>query len=629
MTLTRKLGLLLFAFTLAMGTVTALNFATSRRVGVDVDFVERKAYPQLSRSIRAQAQFEEIAHLIEDAAATGESSFLDDAAVEREAFTVFIQLLHAEGGASSRPTVLRIRSDFADYYDAAVGLAALLLTLEALEDDDADEIERRGRVVGDLRTRLTGDLSSLVSQYEAQMTSGLGEARRRVRWQSRQALVISAATSIVLLVLLLSVSRSITTPLRSLVAFTADVGKGEFDRPMEIPGLADDEIGVLASSFDHMARELGVTTVSRSFLDDIIASMADSLIVIGADGVIESVNGATCAMLGYDEDALVGVPVRVVAPDAHDALIEVATDPSNHAEVRALETTYHTATGGHVPVSLSSSPIRRGGQATRGAVCVAQDITERRDVQRMKDEFIATLSHELRTPLTAIVSSLDILTMGVVGELSDKGRALTEIGQRNGRRLVRLIDDVLDLSRIESGELAIDIQAHDLAAVVVEAVEANQGYADQFGVKLAVGGETLPVTVLVDRGRMMQVMANLLSNAAKFSPKGSTVTVTGVRHGSGARVSVIDEGVGIPPDALDKVFERFYQVDGSSTRDRGGAGLGLSISRAIVEEFGGEMGLDSVLGVGSTFWVQLRVADEPPEGPDADGPRVSESAPLG
>jgi PAS domain S-box-containing protein len=388
---------------------------------------------------------------------------------------------------------------------------------------------------------------------------------------------------------------------------------------MDIPSLGTDEVAVLAASFERMVRELRTTTVSRSFLDSIIASMGDSLIVTGPDGAIETVNQATCAMLGYDAPELVGASMRDVAPDADTALFGGSGSDGSPAEVRALETAYRSASGQIVPVSLSSSPIRRGAGTTQGVVCVAQDITERRNLERMKDEFIATLSHELRTPLTAVVSTLDMLAMGLLGEMSDKACELIEVGRRNGERLVALIDDVLDLSRIESGTLTDDVRRHELTEIVAEAVEANQAYAGQFGVTLTVAGGAHRAIVSVDRGRFIQVLSNLLSNAAKYSHRGGSVRVIVARHDGRARVSVVDEGAGIPADALDRVFDRFFRVDSSTTRERGGVGLGLSISKAIVERLGGDIGLNSQLGHGTTFWVDLPAHGDPDDSPEPRG----------
>lgn len=253
----------------------------------------------------------------------------------------------------------------------------------------------------------------------------------------------------------------------------------------------------------------------------------------------------------------------------------------------------------------------RSGDAE--ALVLVRDITERKKVERLKNEFVSTVSHELRTPLTSIRGSLGLLKGGVGGALPAEAANLVEIAFHNSERLVRLINDILDIEKIESGKLQFERQPIDLGQLVANAIEANEGFAAEFGVRLTLGARLDAAMVLGDPDRLMQVMANLLSNAAKFSPRGGEVRVDLTRRRDGFRVAVRDHGPGIPPAFRHRVFERFAQADSSDRRQTGGTGLGLSISKAIIERHGGAIGFDTS-EAGSTFWFELPDASGLPAG---------------
>lgn len=226
-------------------------------------------------------------------------------------------------------------------------------------------------------------------------------------------------------------------------------------------------------------------------------------------------------------------------------------------------------------------------------------------VERMKDEFLATVSHELRTPLTSIVGVLSLLSAGAIGSLSPEAQELANMAQRNGKRLSHLIDDVLDLTKLEGNRMVLQLRSSQLAPLLEESLKANQGYADTFDVKLELECSAALATALVDEQRLLQVMANLVSNAIKHSNKGGRVRIAlkGVREGW--RIDVADQGTGIDPAFLSRLFEKFAQADSSDRRSVGGTGLGLHISRMLVERMGGRIVVHSEPGKGSTFSVIL------------------------
>lgn len=252
-------------------------------------------------------------------------------------------------------------------------------------------------------------------------------------------------------------------------------------------------------------------------------------------------------------------------------------------------------------VSVTYIPHREGKRnKIKGFFALTSDISDRKAIERMKDEFISVVSHELRTPLTSIHSALKILATGRLGNLSSTGQQMLEIADENTDRLVRLVNNVLDLQRIESGAVTMDLQICNSAAIMVTATEAMQAMAQQQQVRLC----TVPVSInlWVDTDYIVQALTNLLSNAVKFSAPHSTVWLTALPlPDNQIQFQVRDEGQGIPSEQLERIFERFHQVDSSDARKKGGTGLGLTICRKIIEQHGGKIWAESVVGEGSRF----------------------------
>lgn len=255
---------------------------------------------------------------------------------------------------------------------------------------------------------------------------------------------------------------------------------------------------------------------------------------------------------------------------------------------------------------------------------IVRDITDRKKVERLKNEFVSIVSHELRTPLTSVRGALSLITGGVVGEIPPEAKAMVDIAYKNSERLILLINDILDIEKIESGKMDFHLQLIDLVPLVEQAIESNCSYAEQFGVKLVLESEVSEARVNVDRDRLIQVLTNLLSNAAKFSPTDSTVIIK-IQHyqpdwlnppdrsaiqclstpSHFIRVSVSDRGTGIPENFRSQIFQKFAQADASDTRRQTGTGLGLSICKAIIERLNGYIDFETELGVGTTFYFDL------------------------
>lgn len=259
-------------------------------------------------------------------------------------------------------------------------------------------------------------------------------------------------------------------------------------------------------------------------------------------------------------------------------------------------------------VVIDGQPIIGANGNKLGAVIAIHDITEIKKTEIMKNEFVSVVSHELRTPLTSIRGSLGLLLGGMVGEFSDKAAKLLDIANKNCERLLLLINDILDMEKIQAGKMKFDLQLVDIERIVNESIATNKMYGEQYGVALELIEPVDHATVYVDPDRLAQVLTNLISNAAKFSLKGSVIEIKIVKNNDTVRVAVIDKGAGIPVEFQARIFEKFSQADSSDTRGKGGTGLGLSISKAIIENLGGTLNFVSKPKTGTTFYFDLPVS---------------------
>ena len=238
-------------------------------------------------------------------------------------------------------------------------------------------------------------------------------------------------------------------------------------------------------------------------------------------------------------------------------------------------------------------------------VGTTHDITDRKQVELLKDEFISTVSHELRTPLTSIVGSLGLILGEQMGEVSKEQRELLTMAAANGERLTGLINELLDIQKIESGKLGLRFEKVSLTDLLEETVSLNRGYAEKLSIKLELQPFPNQTTILADKSRLIQVLSNLISNAIKFSPKNEKVSIGFFTNANTVRVQVIDQGPGVAEEFKPNIFKKFSQANTGNTRDVEGTGLGLSISKAIIEDHGGKLDFITKDGEGSTFFFDL------------------------
>jgi two-component system phosphate regulon sensor histidine kinase PhoR len=391
------------------------------------------------------------------------------------------------------------------------------------------------------------------------------------------------------------------------VSLVAIRGRRALERVTQAAGAASSEELVLAvSGLRERANRLeAARTAERRERDVFIESLADGVLAVDDDFRIEAANGPAHGLLGRELRTLVG-----------RTLIEVFLDTHVEATARAaLETGSAT---GECALSGADGPrllLRARRSPSGGLWLVLEDVSELRRLKQIRAEFIDNLSHELRTPLTTVSLLAETLTREaeVAGDsIPPRMRDRIDKIEVETGHLVQMVNELLDLSRIESGAALGAIDVLDVGQIALESTDRLRLFADRQGVTLRVGVEQDLPRVRGDAARLGQVLVNLLHNAVKFSPDGGEVSVSVLATESEVTVAVADHGVGIPPSAQARIFERFYKVDRARVRgETGGTGLGLAIARHIVEQHGGRIWVESTEGLGSTFSFSLPLAGVP------------------
>jgi signal transduction histidine kinase/DNA-binding response OmpR family regulator/HPt (histidine-containing phosphotransfer) domain-containing protein len=366
-------------------------------------------------------------------------------------------------------------------------------------------------------------------------------------------------------------------------------------------------LGTIARQGEAIERE-------RNQLEALIGASDAAIMLVRPDHTVAYANAEMTRLVGLPREAIVGASVDRL----HDFLAASLINPAD------LEPQVQALNGGgslrdRIELRLPdptvyqrvAAPVRDHAGALIGNLVQYRDVTREAELERMKSEFVSVVSHELRTPMTSIKTSLALVLAGAAGALEPSARELLEIAARNSDRLIALVNDLLDLSRIEAGHVQMKLEAVSLDDAIRASIEMVGAFAAERGVAVAIRPTHGEVEIKAVRDRTIQVLVNLISNAVKFSPRGTQVRVSWWRDDDAAVIQVTDEGLGIPTDKLETVFEPFTQLASSITREQGGAGLGLTISRGIVQALGGRIWVESELGKGSRFYVRLPLATVP------------------
>jgi signal transduction histidine kinase/CheY-like chemotaxis protein len=370
-------------------------------------------------------------------------------------------------------------------------------------------------------------------------------------------------------------------------------------------------LATIQSQREALEREHLRVQSERSRLEALIDA-SDAAILMVSDERVTYANREMAELLGLPQEVIVGGSLEEI----NRVLARSFANPE------ALTTQIAALQSGGAPLrdrvefefprrrvcQRTVATVRGAGDEVLGQIVVYRDVTTEAAAEASKSEFVSLVSHELRTPLTSVKTSLNLLMRGAAGQLSEQTRDLLEIALRNIDRLIRLVDDLLDLSRIESGRVVTKLEPIAVDEAASRAIDAVGAFAQEQGVSIELEESDPETLVVADADRLQQVIVNLLSNAVKFTPAGGRVRMSWWKQSEQAVLRISDEGPGIPADQLEAIFEKFRQLEASATRSHGGAGLGLAICRAIVEQFGGDLWAESEEGAGSRFFVRLRLA---------------------
>ena len=374
-------------------------------------------------------------------------------------------------------------------------------------------------------------------------------------------------------------------------------------------------LSTIAQQREALAREHATVQGQRNQLEALIDASDAAIMMVGRDRKIAYANAEMARLVGIPREAVLGASVETVHRFLGGSFVD-ATALASQETVLSLDASLRDRVELTFPrravYQRVVAPVRESGGSLLGHIVLYRDVTHEVEVERAKSEFVSVASHELRTPMTSVKTSLSLLLAGAAGPRDASARELLEIAVRNADRMIRLINDLLDLSRLEAGRMEFQLEPVPLADGVAAGVETVAAFAQEQGVTVATEPPAEPQVVLGVRDRLVQVIVNLVSNAIKFSPRGGRVTVRWWSENGFAVTEVADQGPGIPADQLQAVFEPFRQLDSSTTREHGGAGLGLAISQGIVDALGGKLWAESVLGAGSRFFVRLPLAPEQP-----------------
>jgi PAS domain S-box-containing protein len=408
-------------------------------------------------------------------------------------------------------------------------------------------------------------------------------------------------------------SNRIVEPLRQLTATTAKIAGGDLNAIVTVS--SRDEVGVLAAEYNRMAErirqlrtsDMGKLLVAQQTTEAAIDSLYDPVIVTDGEGCVTKLNPAAEEIFGSEKENT-GRHVGEVARDARIAgAVAEALESQRPVAGEGMSSVLPLAVdGSERAFRLRTTPMRDNGHHLLGAVTILEDITHLREIDRLKSEFIATASHELRTPLTSVQMGVHLLLEGALGELTDSQNEVLQACRQDCERLDKLMRDLLDLSKIEAGESQPQLAAVSARDLLIKSVKELRPQVEAKGLELIIDAPVELPLVMVDRLQIERVISNLVINALRHTKNGE-IKISAEQRDNHVAVSVRDTGSGIPAEYLPHIFDKFVQVPDALT---GGAGLGLTISKSIVETHGGQISVQSQVGMGTTFTFTLPLAAE-------------------
>ncbi len=415
------------------------------------------------------------------------------------------------------------------------------------------------------------------------------------------ALVLTALLGVML-------SGTITSPIKQITKRATAVAEGRFDEPVPVHG--NDEIGKLGQTFNFMMERLrealSLNEEEKEKLASILSNMNDGLIATDEKGRVIVINRRAKHILQVNEDTTLGMQLSALLGTTPEAVKQIDVEGNRAAMLEFC----HDEDEGPLYVRVTFTTIQSKGRGSAGTIAVLQDVTDQEKLEMSRREFVANVSHELRTPLTTIKSYLEALEDGAIEEpqLAEK---FVSVARNETERMIRLVTDLLQLSRLDSKQAIINKESTDVEEMLEEVADRFSFQMEQRSIAVDIHVEPQVRDIVLDRDRIDQVLDNLISNAIKYTPEGGHIRIRAARtEAQLLEISVQDNGIGIPKKDLTRIFERFYRVDKARSRSMGGTGLGLSIAREIVKAHGGTIVLESEFGQGTKVTFTLPYVQE-------------------
>ena len=634
-----KFGLLLASFIVAVGVLVGLFVDAGRRVAVELVDLKDRAFPEYEQISAAHDSFKDFTGMIEEVVSTGEADLLDSATKTGKVLIGHLNDVEAISMPSRKEEIRTLRKRFEEYQPMALELAKLAISSEqqrggGLAGLNSEKISKLSSRVADLRTALDAGLDLLVNSRRSAFETTLDTTVALLQTRAAQSGAIAAFSLLGVVVFVISLSRGIVTPIRSLSQITREVAQGNFAAGRNIESQGNDEVAQLAHAFKAMAASLDSTTVSKSYVDDIIRNMKDTLIVVDRTEKIRTVNRALLRLLGYAEAEMVDQPFSMISGGMPDEALKTMSAQAT------FETVYRAKDGREIPMSFSTGVLKNAEGQASGMIAVAQDITARKRHEKelkeakvaaeaanaTKSQFLATMSHELRTPLNAIIGYTEMMQEEAEDNGHDEYVPDLKKVHSSAKHLLALINDVLDLSKIEAGKMDLYLETVEVNPLIDDVVSVVAPLVDKKANKLSLNLGPNLGAIHADVTKVRQSLFNLLSNASKFTERG-TITLDVYRSWhEGSEIFhfiVSDTGIGMNKEQLGRMFQAFTQADASTTRKFGGTGLGLVISRNFCQMMGGDITVESEEGKGTKFTIVLPVVvvDPKAKGARAQGSR--------
>jgi PAS domain S-box-containing protein len=613
LTLKVKFAILLVGIIFSLVFLITSNFKTSRETSDMLGHARDQALPRFVGTNRILDLFDEITRTLNSAVVSQDQQALSRADEKRTELVVLLNELETMVQGQELSRVRRIRLGFNTYYEGARRQVVRALSEEDTIDPNA------GNEIESLANRLVAledDLMILRQEARREMRSNLDEAVDVVRQNALQNRIVGLLAGLMLTVLIVFIVLRIINAISKLSQIVSSIGSSGSLARVDFPHFSNDEIGDLAASLRNMVVALDDTMISKGYLDDIVESLADMLVVVKSDLTIERFNRALCEQLGHRDQDLLGKHIGLLIPD--EAIQHLGADPLQKGVYRpSFDTVMFRKDGSSVPVAFSNSTMYGKEGSKRGIVCLARDVSNRRKIERelieardaaesaarAKSQFLANMSHEIRTPLNGVLGMAQIL-MGA--QLRGSERECVEIIYDSAENLLRMINEILDYSRIDADKLELKYVEFNLRSCLEGTIELLQEKAVRKNLELhLILDHRLPRMFKGDPGRLRQILLNLIGNGIKFTEQGQVVTrVFAVEEQENlikVCFQVVDTGIGIAREEREKLFLPFSQLDDSDTRRFGGAGLGLAVANRLVAAMGGNIELESIKGKGATF----------------------------